>query len=399
MSWSWKLARLAGIDVHVHATFLMLLAWIGVMHWRQGGMAAATVGVLLIVATFATIVLHELGHALVARRFGIRTRDITLWPIGGIARLERMPEKPEQELLVAIAGPAVNAVIALVLGAAVLIMGMSVFPQSLVGGGIGSFVTRLFWINVAIAGFNLLPAFPMDGGRVLRALLAMRGDYVSATRTAAGIGQGFALLLGLAGLMFNPLLIFIAFFLWMGAAAESGAVQMKDALVGVSVQTAMQVYYRALSPDESLGGAARAFLAGSQTEFPVVGTEPEQVLGVVTRSSLVEGLSTRGPDARIDEIMNRRFAVAEPYESLDVVLGRINESGCGIVPVLHHGRLVGIVTSENISELLLLRSAIDVRESRGRPSRPHYPSAGSPGAATHAPGQPGGPIRAAAARP
>ncbi|MCA9586172.1 MAG: site-2 protease family protein [Myxococcales bacterium] len=375
MRWSWKLVRLAGIDVYVHATFLMLLAWIGFVHWRTGGMQAAAAGVALIAAAFGTIVLHELGHALVARRFGIRTRDITLWPIGGIARLERMPEKPEQELLVSVAGPAVNAAIAVVLGATVLVMGLSVFPESLAGGGIGSFITKLFWINLVIALFNLLPAFPMDGGRVLRALLAMRGDYVKATRTAATIGQGFALLLGLVGLFTNPLLIFIALFLWMGAAAESGAVQLKGALVGVPVHVAMQTEYRALSPDTSLGDAARTLLAGSQTEFPVIGATPGRVLGVVTRSSLVAGLAARGQGARVDEIMNVHFAIAEPYESLDAVLGRIEESGCQLVPVLHQGRLAGIVTSENISELILLRGAIEVRQSRVQGLSPHYPRA------------------------
>jgi CBS domain-containing protein len=171
------------------------------------------------------------------------------------------------------------------------------------------------------------------------------------------------------------MLIFIALFLWMGAAAESGAVQLKDALVGVPVQVAMQTEYRVLSPETSLGDAARALLAGSQTEFPVLGPELGRVVGVVPRSSLVEGLATRGQEACVEEILNVRFALTEPYESLDRVLTRIHESGCHLVPVLHQGRLVGIVTSENISEFMLLRGAVEVRQAHAQRLRPHYPRA------------------------
>jgi len=228
MKWSWRIGRIAGIDVYVHATFLLLLAWVAVSHYLENQrLADAAYGLFFIITLFGIVVLHELGHALTARRFGIRTRDITLLPIGGLARLERMPEDPKQELLVALAGPAVNVVLAGVLIAILACTsGLATLNDvKLVGG---SFLANLVVVNIALAVFNMLPAFPMDGGRVLRAFLAMRMDYVRATQVAANIGQALALMLGFIGLTSNnPLLIFIALFVWMGAAQEASMVQMK----------------------------------------------------------------------------------------------------------------------------------------------------------------------------
>ena len=193
MTWSWKLTRIAGIDVYLHATFVIVVAWIGLVHWNQSHSLAAVVeGVGFILALFACIVLHEYGHALTARRYGIRTRDITLLPIGGIARLERMPEEPLQELWVALAGPAVNGVIALFLFGWLRASGQWP-PVGGLGVASGGFVERVMLANAFLAGFNLLPAFPMDGGRVLRALLATRMEYTRATQHAASIGQGMAI--------------------------------------------------------------------------------------------------------------------------------------------------------------------------------------------------------------
>jgi CBS domain-containing protein len=225
----------------------------------------------------------------------------------------------------------------------------------------GPFLTKLLWVNVTLAIFNLVPAFPMDGGRALRALLAMRGDYVRATRTAAAIGQAVALLLGLLGLFTNPFLVFIALFVWIGAAAESGAVQTKAALEGVPLQAAMQTEFRSLSPDDSLATASQALLAGSQVDFPIV-DDRGVLVGVLTRADLIRGLSTRGPDAPVQIAMSQRFETADPAEMLESALTRLQGCECSSMPVVRDGRVLGILTMENIGELMMLQGAL--RSSR-----------------------------------
>src|SRR5581483_5320297 len=215
VGWSWKLGRIAGIDVYVHATFALLLLWVGFVNYApRQSLADALAGLAFILCLFAVVVLHELGHALTARRYGIKTRDITLLPIGGVARLERMPSDPTQELLVALAGPAVNVVLAGLLFAVLAARGWAVGSVEQLAAELSTFggnlLLQLFVANVFLALFNLLPAFPMDGGRVLRALLAMRMDYVKATRIAAGVGQMMAVLFGIVGLLGNPFLLIIA---------------------------------------------------------------------------------------------------------------------------------------------------------------------------------------------
>ncbi len=218
MSWSWRIGRIAGIDVYVHFTFFLLLCRIAYQHYSvRGNFNDAIGGLVFILALFGIVVLHELGHALAARRYGIPTRDITLLPIGGVARLERMPDKPAQELVVALAGPAVNVVLAAGIFL-VLALGAELIPISRAMNVGGGFLNQLLWVNIALAVFNLLPAFPMDGGRVLRALLAMRMEYVQATQVAATVGQAMAIFFVIAGLFGgNPLLMFIGLFVWLGA--------------------------------------------------------------------------------------------------------------------------------------------------------------------------------------
>jgi len=354
MGWSWRIGRIAGIDVYVHLTFLVLLAWMGLANYLAGGIEAAIRGLGLILTLFGIVVLHELGHSLAARRFGIETRDITLLPIGGVARLERMPEEPSQELVVALAGPAVN--VALAGGVFLLSFGRDVLSVGESFSGLGSFISQIFWVNIGLAVFNLLPAFPMDGGRVLRALLAMRMDYVRATQIAAGIGQGMAWLFGLLGLLFNPFLVFIALFVWIGAAQEASMVQMRAALDGIPVRNAMITDFRTLELDDPLSRAVEHILAGFQQDFPVL--ENGRPVGVLTRNDLAAGLAQRGPDARVGDVMHRGCATTDPREMLQVAFARLQDQDCHVLPVVQDGRLLGLLTGDNVAEVLMIKEAL-----------------------------------------
>jgi Zn-dependent protease/CBS domain-containing protein len=354
MPWSWKLARIAGIDVYVHATFFMVVAWIALIHWNESQRLAGVIeGVGFILVLFACVVAHEFGHALTAARFGIRTRDITLLPIGGLARLERMPDVPAQELWVALAGPAVNLVIAIVLFGLLQASGLW---QSIdrIGVTTGAFAERVMLANVVLAVFNLLPAFPMDGGRALRALLATRMEYTRATQRAALIGQGMAILFGFIGLQGNPVLIFIALFVWIGAGQEASMVQMKSALAGIPLRRAMLTDFRTLTPTSTLGDAVDVLLSGSQQDFPVV--RDGRVEGMLTRSDLVKALTRSGRAAHVADNM-RHCPTAEASEMLETVLGRLQGRDCHTIPVLDRGALIGLVTMDNVGEFIMIQAA------------------------------------------
>jgi Zn-dependent protease len=316
--------------------------------------------VAFILALFFVVVLHEYGHALTARRFGIKTRDITLLPIGGVARLERMPDDPKQELWVALAGPAVNVVIAAALFVWLQVTG-GLGQATLIGG---SFIERLMLVNVVLVVFNMIPAFPMDGGRVVRALLAMRLEYTRATQIAASLGQGIAFLLGFIGLFTNPLLVFTALFVWMGAAQESSMVQMKSSLGGIPVSRAMLTDFNAVSSRDTLARAVELILAGSQQDFPVV--DDGRVSGVLTRGDLLIALQRHGPSAPVAEVMRRDVQIADAFEMLETVSARLQECNCHTLPVVRNGQLVGLVTMENIGEFLMIQAAL-----AGRPQQRH----------------------------
>lgn len=362
MKWSWKLGRFAGIDVYIHTTFLLLIAFFGFSYWVQTRTLAGTLeGVGFLLLLFLSVVLHEYGHALTARRYGIKTRDITLLPIGGVARLERMPDKPIQELWVALAGPAVNVVIAAVLFA-YLVLTRSLVPLPGLPLTGGPFLERLMTVNLFLVGFNLLPAFPMDGGRVLRALLALRLEYVQATQIAASIGQGMAFLFGIIGLFSNPFLVFIAFFVWIGAQQEASMVQMKTGLSGIPVQRAMMTEFKTLAPSDRLKQAVDYLLATPQQDFPVV--ENGRVVGVLTRADLMRALAQYDDALRVDAVMRRDFEVVHPGDMLEAALGRLQACDCHLFPVVQDDTLVGLLNSENVGEFLMLQSALDRRLAR-----------------------------------
>ncbi len=357
MKWSLKIGKFAGIGVYVHWTFFLLLAWVGLAHLgpeRSIGSALAAIGFIL--AVFACVVLHEFGHALTAKRYGIRTRDITLLPIGGLARLERIPRDPIQELWVAIAGPAVNVVIALVLFVWLVISrGWGHLPSADITAW--SFGVRLLAVNVVLVLFNALPAFPMDGGRVLRAVLATQMDHTRATQIAATVGQAMALLFGFGGLLIgNPFLLFIALFVWIGAAQEASMVQIQNALAGIPVRRAMVTEFHTAGPGDRVERLVEVMLAGSQRDFPVV--EDGRVIGIVTHDELLRALSEGRRQDAVSSVMRRQFQTAEAAEMLESALSRLSAVDFGAMPVTDHGRLAGILTTGNVGEFMRVQAAL-----------------------------------------
>ena len=351
--WSWPLGRVRGIDIRVHATFLLLLVWFGVASWRQHQTVLGVVlEVAFIVALFGCVALHELGHALVARHYGITTRDITLLPIGGVARLERMPTDSRQELWIALAGPAVNV------GLAAIGFGL----LALLGDSGSVVIERLAVANLALAAFNLLPAFPMDGGRVLRAVLAARRGRLEATRRAAAIGRGFAVFFGLLGLWLNPVLILIAVFVWFSASGELMDVELRAAADQQLVADAMVLRFSSVHPGEPLARALEELLAGTQEDFPVV--SDGRVHGMLYKADLMQALADRGERAPIAAVMREGLPVLETATPLADAIERFEEAGGRSLPVAHRGRLVGLLTSQNLGELFAAHKALGHAHSR-----------------------------------
>ncbi|HYO08750.1 MAG TPA: site-2 protease family protein [Tepidisphaeraceae bacterium] len=374
MSWSFRVARVGGIEVRIHVTFLLLLAWIAFAYWSRGGPAAAARGLIFIGVLFLCVLLHEFGHALAAARYGIKTPDITLLPIGGVARLQRMPDRPIEEFVVAIAGPLVNVVIA-----AAIFLGLGVAVRLHENVPLDNpnvpVLTRIMWVNVWLVLFNLIPAFPMDGGRVLRALLATRMNYARATQIAARVGQLAAFAFALVGLLYNPFLIFIALFVYIGAAQEAAQTQMREVARHSAAGDAMITDFRVLPATATLGDAADALLATHQREFPVA-DGAGAIVGLLTRDDLIAGLKQAGAGARVGDAMKPNVRSISSGASLEDAFKIMNENQLPAVMVLDRtGRAVGMVTPENVGELMMIHSALDGR------SRPSWAGARTSGAA------------------
>jgi Zn-dependent protease/CBS domain-containing protein len=356
MTWSFKLGTIAGTAVRVHVTFVLLLAWIWFAHYQIGGAAAAWEGVLYIIAVFACVVLHEFGHVAAARRYGIMTPDITLLPIGGVARLERMPEEPGQEFVIAIAGPLVNVVIAAVIFLA-LGYGIGLDQLAQIENPRVDFFARLAGVNVFLVLFNLIPAFPMDGGRVLRAALATRMPWARATQVAATIGQGLAFVLGFVGLLYSPLLIFIAIFVYLAATAEAQSAQLAAVASSVLVGDVMVTKFDTLDMAADINRAVDALLATTQREFPVVSAEG-RLEGLLTREDMIRALKETGPQTPVATVMRRDVPRIHARKPLQEGLKLMQLNGTPAVAVVDGaGRLVGLMTHENIGEMMMVRAA------------------------------------------
>lgn len=370
MPWSVTIGRLGETAIRIHVTFLLFLVWIWAAYYRSGGSQAAWEGVLFVALLFFCVLLHELGHVFAARRYGVKTPDITLWPFGGIANLERIPEKPSQELVVAVAGPAVNVVIALVL---LVVLGFTLGTSAdLKAEDLAkiedpgtSMLVKLAGANIFLVLFNLIPAFPMDGGRVLRALLAMNMGFARATAVAASIGQGLAIGLGLLGIFTNPMLMIIGVFVFLAASGEAGQVQLREASRGHIVADAMITHFETLGPQSTVDDAAEALIRSTQKEFPVV-DGAGHLRGVLTRDAMIRALKDQGPATPVVEVMQHDIPTVEARSKLDAALRLITSAQVPAVGVLDTaGRLVGLLTPENVGELMMVHVARDARAKPG----------------------------------
>lgn len=367
MSWSIKLFKIKGIDVKVHLTFFLILIW-AAYRWSGStgaGLQGALFGVFATLLLFAAVTLHELGHSFQALKYGVRVKDITLMPLGGLAQMEEMPKKPLQELRIAIAGPLVNFVIAaLLVGLGALLQTQAVvslgeLTQSLGKASWTGMLAYLTMANLALGLFNLVPAFPMDGGRVLRALLAMRLDYTKATRIAALVGQGLAMLIGLWGFMNGSYtLVLIAIFVWMGAGQESKDVQVKDVLGELRVGQAMTRSPHTLNANDSLSKAVELTLSTSQSAFPVLEWGTNKVVGMLCEPGLVKGLQGGQAASPVQEFMKTTFQTVTTDEPLSQALQRMATGKIHALPVLdRQGQLVGLLTADDVNEAYRLLSA------------------------------------------
>jgi stage IV sporulation protein FB len=356
MSWSLNIGSIAGTAIRIHFTFLLFLVWIFVANWASGGPPAAWQGLLFILLLFACVLAHEFGHILTARAFGVPTPDVTLLPIGGVARLARIPEEPRQEFLIAIAGPLVNVAIAVVL----LLLGAHLNPRDLAAMESSriSLADRLAEVNLFLAVFNMIPAFPMDGGRVLRALLSIKLGHVRATEIAATIGQLVAFGLGFLGLFGNPLLIFIAIFVYLAASSEAHLVAIRAMSRDVPVSAAMITKYATLTPDEHIEAAINTLLHTSQSEFPVIDAD-RRLVGLLNRDGIIRALKTLGPDARVADAMMKDVPTVDSRTCLEDAFRILQEKSAPAVGVVDRaGRLIGLITSETVGEMLMVKSAM-----------------------------------------
>lgn len=342
--------RVFGIPVRLHFTFLLLLVFL--LFIGIGGRQSGATTALYVIALFASVLLHEFGHALMARRYGIRTIEIVMFPIGGISRPEREP-KPKEELWIALAGPLVNAGIAAVL-LVWLAARQGIVPLEVLREPTdANLAERIALGNLLLFGFNLLPAYPMDGGRLLRALLALTRPQDQATRIAAGAGQFLAVALGLAGLLWgNFMLVFVALFVYLGAAHEGATAKGRILTSGFPVSAAMITDFRTLSHGDTVRDAGNLLLATSQHDFPVV--HGSEVVGLLSRAALVRAMMSQGPDAYVAGVMDRDFLRVPPDAALSEVFPQISSAGAPAL-VMQGETLLGMLTSENLSEFILLR--------------------------------------------
>jgi Zn-dependent protease/CBS domain-containing protein len=347
MKWSFKIGKLFGIPIRVHLTFLLLLFFIGISGSKQGGSEGAILGMIVIIFIFICVILHEVGHSLVAIHYGIKVNDIILLPIGGVSRMEEIPEDPKQEITISVVGPLVS------FGLAILFFVLSEVTHQ----GIGfkqiniysrNVVASLFWINLVLGVFNLIPAFPMDGGRVLRGILAIRMESLKATKIAVGIGQGFAILLFFFGIFFNWWMALIAIFIYLGAEGEERMVAVKNSLGKSPVKLAMLTDVHTVSPQETVGQVLERICHSFQQDFPV--EEGGEVVGILTRETIFSALHKHEKTTLVKDIMQKDFVYTTADASLSEIYKTMTAHRLYVMPVMKGKKLRGMINLEQIGK-------------------------------------------------
>ncbi len=354
MRWSVPIGRVSGITLRLHVTFLLFLAFIGYGGFMEAGWGGAGWAVAMFGSIFACVVLHELGHSIVAQQLGVQVKSITLLPIGGVAALRNIPEQPWHEIAITLAGPMVNVFIAC------LLLPFTGMPSHLLfiemPHDLHALLLTLAQSNIMLFLFNCIPAFPMDGGRLLRAILALAIPYRRATAIAAGIGQGLAILFVLFGLKSSIWLIIIGAFIFMAAEGEERMVRIRGLLHDLDVEEVMSRDFAVLSPNDPAARATELIYQTGQDDFPVV--EDDHLVGIVTRPRLVETMNAQGAKAPVRQAINPDVLVVSPHDKVSRVYEEIIGDGHVSAVVMDEGKLVGILSPENISRYLLVQSSI-----------------------------------------
>lgn len=358
------LLKLAGIDIYIHWTFLILLAFIGISNWMETHSVSHVMWSLLFISSlFVCVLLHELGHSLAARRYGIQTRSITLLPIGGVASLEKIPEDPKQEIIVAFAGPAVNVVIA---GMLLLILSLTgqlseLNAEDLTVIQASNFLTMLMMVNITLVVFNLIPAFPMDGGRVFRAALSFAMDRVKATKWAANAGKLLALFFIIFGLFNNPFMILIGVFVIFGAQTEYEYTRSKSMFTGLKAGDVMMRNFTPLHPENTIQDAATLLLNGQENRFVVM--DNSSLMGIISKNDIIRALQSAGGQAPVVAFMSTQPVTIEAGESLQQAYDMMIQNKFSLLPVTEHQQVVGLLDMENLTEaLMILQATKDFRE-------------------------------------
>ncbi len=358
MKLSLYLGSYKNVKVFIHWTFSILLLWIVISNWRQGVPGEDILWtILFVLLLFGCVVLHEFGHALAAQRYGIQTRDIVLYPIGGVARLEKIPEDPKQELWVAIAGPLVNVFIFIALSLVLVFTGYNLETLEEFKISPSTILIYLASANLILALFNLLPAFPMDGGRILRAFLAIRLPRAKATQIAGGIGQFLAIFFIFFGLFNNPILVLIGVFIFLGASAEVSHTRQESFLKGYKVKDAIMMKFPILAFDAPLSKAVEKLLNSQATHFVVVKDDVAE--GTLSRNEIIKGLKEGDENLTIEQVADFSPLKIDTDQDLDEVWREMLSKNKKVAFVIENGHFLGILDQENISEFIMVKSALE----------------------------------------